>query len=154
MTARDPSRTRTLAPVALRRVLPALVVLVVLPAALFSQAPERTSPAAQFMAPAGVDARLFPPPVDGAPALSSPVHSVHEAPALIVTAEMDQTRRSLWTYPVIGMVAGAAAGAVLGSYMMGRTDAWIGPPAHYFTLPAGAALGAGLGLLANAIHPR
>jgi hypothetical protein len=58
-------------------------------------------------------------------------------------------RRSSWQYPLIGAVAGGIVGAVWGTYLMRSADEWLAPPAHFITIPLGAAVGAALGLIAN-----
>ncbi|HEX6039680.1 hypothetical protein [Longimicrobium sp.] len=57
--------------------------------------------------------------------------------------------RSRFRYPTIGLLAGAAVGAVVGTYVMATSDEWIGAPAHILTVPAGALLGLAVGALAN-----
>jgi hypothetical protein len=57
--------------------------------------------------------------------------------------------RPLWYRPLIGAGIGAVVGAAYGTIVMVRADEWLAPPAHYITIPVGAMLGAGVGLLMN-----
>jgi hypothetical protein len=73
-------------------------------------------------------------------------------PALELSASL-RGPRSRWRYPLIGAAAGAAAGTVLGIYVMARAEDYLAPPAFFVTAPLGAAVGALIGLAANAAHP-
>lgn len=86
------------------------------------------------------------------PAALIPSRAAVAAQARDPTERLDaQTRRSPWRYPAIGAVAGALAGAAFGTALMVTADEWIAPPAHLFTVPAGAVLGMAIGGVANLI---
>jgi hypothetical protein len=68
--------------------------------------------------------------------------------------EEAEQRRSGWRYPLLGMAAGAVAGAALGAYVMASADEYMAAPAFFLTVPAGALAGLALGGVANLIDPR
>lgn len=112
-----------------------------------SAAPARPSALVQAAAP------LPPPLVPEA----APVGAADEVRAKAIShARMEEAemRGSKWTYPAIGLVVGAVAGAAYGTWVMREADDWVAPPAHFVTVPAGAVLGLALGAVANLVHPR
>jgi hypothetical protein len=66
------------------------------------------------------------------------------APAAGLEAEARKNRgRNVF----VGVVAGAALGAIAGTYLMASTDEWLAPPAHIVTVPLGALVGGVIGAL-------
>jgi len=58
-----------------------------------------------------------------------------------------------WRRPLIGAVIGGAIGAAAATVVMHRADEWLAPPAHFFLVPGGMVVGAGLGLLWRDLPP-
>lgn len=120
-------------------------LLLATPAARAQTADAQSSSSSALSVPAGlVDEPL--------PAALVPSRATAAGQARSAVERLDaQTRRSAWRYPVIGAAGGALAGAVFGTVLMATADEWIAPPAHLFTVPAGAVLGLAIGGIANLI---
>lgn len=58
-----------------------------------------------------------------------------------------------WVLPVGGMLIGGGFMGWLATDIMMKADDWVAPPAHYYLVPFGMAVGLSLGLIANRFIP-
>lgn len=91
------------------------------------------------------------------------LHGYHSAsaletngrPGLLPPSRAESWRQTPphWVLPVGGMLIGGGFMAWLATDIMMKADDWVAPPAHYYLVPFGMAVGLSLGLIANRFIP-